>query len=373
MLARQLGCLPRTACTPSICPQLIRPVANQFRTYALSRFENKRIGRTRPELQPRTRKSSYPEIDGKLFDHAERVSTSDHEDSPLWEASQRPPASNPEEGLKTLLMDNEVLIVERQIEMLNIFVGFEQANRYIITNEQDQTLGYIAEEPRGFLSMFSRQMFRTHRPFRAVVMDQAGSPILWLRRPFSWINSRMFVQRLQDYGTYTPEGEPVLDTFAEVQQRWHLWRRRYDLFLRKQETQRILSLASDPQPEPEIEGETFYQFAEIDEGLWAWDFSLKDGRGEEIASVNRSWGGLGREIFTDTGRYYIRFTPQPRLDIDSPNPGPVAPVVIRNLTLEERALVLAMAVNVDFDYFSRHSHGHGVGFLHMGSWGDWSE
>jgi hypothetical protein len=42
----------------------------------------------------------------------------------------------------------------------------------------------------------------------------------------------MFVQKLLDNKDYTPEGEPVLDTFAEVQQRWHLWRRRYDLFLR---------------------------------------------------------------------------------------------------------------------------------------------
>lgn len=156
--------------------------------------------------------------------------------------------------------------------MLNVFAGFEQSNRYsisknyylllyniliglmivLIGNEHEEILGYIAEEPKGLLSMFSRQLFRTHRPFRALVMDSAGSPILWvscsgfsrmtsssdslpeiqLRRPFAWINSRMFVQRLRNYREYDISGEPVLDTFAEVQQRWHLWRRRYDLFLR---------------------------------------------------------------------------------------------------------------------------------------------
>ena len=41
----------------------------------------------------------------------------------------------------------------------------------------------------------------------------------------------MYVQRLKDWHEYAPTGEPVLDTFAEAQQRWHLWRRRYDLFL----------------------------------------------------------------------------------------------------------------------------------------------
>lgn len=42
----------------------------------------------------------------------------------------------------------------------------------------------------------------------------------------------MLVSRLKDLHEYTVDKEPVLDSFAEVQQRWHLWRRRYDLFLR---------------------------------------------------------------------------------------------------------------------------------------------
>jgi hypothetical protein len=50
-----------------------------------------------------------------------------------------------------------------------------------LENEAGEPLGYIAEEPRGFLSMFARQIFRTHRPFRALVMDLHGSPILWVR------------------------------------------------------------------------------------------------------------------------------------------------------------------------------------------------
>ena len=82
-------------------------------------------------------------------------------------------------------------------------------------------------------------------------MDREGTPVLWvlnillsrfydgaahsafqIRRPFAWINSRMYVQSLKDWREYASTGEPVLDTFAEAQQRWHLWRRRYDLFLR---------------------------------------------------------------------------------------------------------------------------------------------
>ena len=103
----------------------------------------------------------------------------------------------------------------------------------------------------------------------------------------------MYVQRLKDFNEYTPEGSPVLDTFAEVQQRWHLWRRRYDLFLR-QDSRRILSLADEPQPEPEPN--MFSQFARIDDGFLAWNFTLRDGDGQPIANVNRAFRGFGREV-----------------------------------------------------------------------------
>jgi hypothetical protein len=104
----------------------------------------------------------------------------------------------------------------------------------------------------------------------------------------------MFVQRLKDLSDRTPvEDEPVLDTFAEVQQRWHLWRRRYDLFIRRG-PKRILSLVSDPQPEPETE--SYHQIAKIDEPFLAWDFTLKDAHGRDIAGVSRAFRGIGREV-----------------------------------------------------------------------------
>jgi len=55
---------------------------------------------------------------------------------------------------------------------------------------------------------------------------------LQVRRPFAWINSRMHVQRLKDQSEYIHDAEASLETFGEVQQIWHPWRRRYDLFLR---------------------------------------------------------------------------------------------------------------------------------------------
>jgi len=116
----------------------------------------------------------------------------------------------------------------------------------------------------------------------------------------------MFVQRLKDLSDReTAADEPVLDAFAEVQQRWHLWRRRYDLFIRHG-PRRILSLVSDPQPEPEPE--SYHQMAKIDEPFLAWDFVLRGAQGKEVASVSRAFRGFGREVCRAASRLIRKLT-----------------------------------------------------------------
>ncbi|KAG1836224.1 Scramblase-domain-containing protein [Suillus subalutaceus] len=318
----------RSLTNPNPCFALLHHTQSFQRGYALSRFPDRRtgFGRTPSSGRKPTQGTVPSEDETSRFTYEEQSSA---HDSQLWDTSQRMPSSNPEEA-----------------------------------NEAGEPLGYIAEEPRGILSMFARQIFRTHRPFRALVMDLHGSPILWIRRPFAWINSRMFVQRLKDLHEYTPEGEPVLDTFAEVQQEWHLWRRRYHLFLRDQ-PRRILSTTSEPQPEPPTD--SFTQFAKIDEGLWAWHFNMLDARGTPIASVNRAFRGFGREV-----RQYVVTFDATRPDGSDSNQTPQQPTVIRNLTLDERAVNISWLfhLNIDYDYFSRHSEGHGLGFPMLWSSGE---
>lgn len=93
-------------------------------------------------------------------------------------------------------MENETLVIERELEMLNIFIGFEQCNKYAIStwlilpkpcapcslvldNLNGDAVGYITEEPGSFLASFGRQLLGTHRPFRALIMDLEGTPLLW--------------------------------------------------------------------------------------------------------------------------------------------------------------------------------------------------
>ncbi|KZS99130.1 Scramblase-domain-containing protein [Sistotremastrum niveocremeum HHB9708] len=337
-------------------PPSLRPIFN--RTFAWSRHPDRtERSRLRPRSEPRRRVLARSPQDSEKTDQDDpQISNSE-----VWQEASVRPIRNAGDSLRYLLQ-NDHLVVTRQIEMLNIFAGFEQANRYAINDIEGQPMGYIVEEHRGILSMFSRQLFRTHRPFNAVVMDLEGEPILWIRRPFAWINSRMYVQRsliddTRGVGLQELEQAPTLDTFGEVQQRWHMWRRRYDLFLR-QDQETIVSSVTEKQPEPSQE--EFNQVAIVDEGLFAWDFTLLNGQGQELASISRSFRGFGRELFTDTGQYGIRF------GRENPEETSVS------LTLEERALTLALAVNIDVDYFSRHSSGHHMG-MGWGLFGDWGE
>ncbi|KAH7107774.1 Scramblase-domain-containing protein [Auriculariales sp. MPI-PUGE-AT-0066] len=266
------------------------------------------------------------------------------EDPPVWSGEVLPPTRDAKRSLARLLSHNQ-LIITRQIEMLNIFLGFEQSNKYAINTADGQVVGYILEEPRGILSTLSRQLFRTHRPFRALVLDPDGAPILWLRRPFAWINSRLFVQHQAldaEPDTLRQQGEETLESFGVVQQRFHLWRRRYELYLKNS------SLATHAQA-----GDSYQQFGQVDAGFLAWTFPVVDETTQEMACVDRNWRGLGREFFTDAGQYALSFEPRPDQD------GRVVP--LRELDIQERALILALSVTCDFDYFSRHSEGGGGG------------
>ncbi|KAI9485527.1 MAG: Scramblase-domain-containing protein [Benjaminiella poitrasii] len=210
------------------------------------------------------------------------------------------------------LLTQSAVVVGRELEMMNVFLGYEQANRYRIMDPQGTPLGYIAEE-EGFGKSISRQLLRTHRKMNATILNPEGQVIFKIVRPYSLINSRIFI--------YTAEDELI----GEVQQRWHLMRRKYDLFIGNK------------------------QFATIDTPFLGWDFTLQDERGGALGNVSRNFVGFAREIFTDSGEYVLRMD---AVDGNS-----------RGMTLDERAVTLACAISIDFDYFSRHSTHGGGGFL----------
>ena len=78
----------------------------------------------------------------------------------------------------TSLLANSGLVVQRQIEMMNLFLGFEQANRYVIMDPHGNHVGYMAEHDGGFGKVMGRQWLRTHRAFTTHVFDRQQKEVL---------------------------------------------------------------------------------------------------------------------------------------------------------------------------------------------------
>ncbi|KAH8731988.1 Scramblase-domain-containing protein [Phaeosphaeriaceae sp. PMI808] len=295
------------------------------------------------------------------------------------------------------LLDNSTLIIQRQLEMMNVLMGFEQANRYVIMDPHGNHIGYLAEQEHGIGNAMARQMLKTHRSFTTHVFDKDEKEVLRFHRPFSWINSNIRVYDAvgQSGGSYTSSaalqgksaGSIVNQTSTNVssvaltdmriigsaEQEWAPLRRKYNMFLARNlddasaipNTPQISSgdlPLSQSKTVAVVEGDArqvgMLQFARVDEPFLSWDFSLKSEDNRLIGSVNRNFAGFAREIFTDTGVYALRMD---SAGVETEQPGPVS-----GMTLDQRAVMLATAVSIDFDYFSRHSSS-GVG----GMWPMW--
>lgn len=76
------------------------------------------------------------------------------------------------------ILDNSSIVVHRQIEMMNLIVGFEQANKYVINDAHGNVIGFLAEQEHGLGNALARQTFRTHRSFTTHVFDRHEKEVL---------------------------------------------------------------------------------------------------------------------------------------------------------------------------------------------------
>lgn len=176
------------------------------------------------------------------------------------------------------LLSVSALVVARQIEMMNLFLGYEQANKYQLLSPEGTVLGFLMEEELGIASSIKRQLLKTRRAFKATVLDTEGNTILvvrspshavatmltiaQIRRPFAFINSRITISSPGASGLETEE-----QVIGEGQQEWALIRRKMNHFVKR-------------------DGE-FEQFGVTDSGFLAWDFDIKNEQGEVMGSINR--------------------------------------------------------------------------------------
>jgi uncharacterized protein YxjI len=200
------------------------------------------------------------------------------------------------ELLAVVQQSNEVMVVQRR-EIAELF-GFETRNKYAIEANGRQ-VGFAAEQGKGGLAFLARMFVGHWRTFEIHFFDEMRQLVLRALHPF-----RFFFQRLE---VSRADGRPL----GALQQRFAVFSKRFDVV---DGSEQVILTVSSP--------------------IWRpWTFTFER-HGTELARVEKKWGGLLREGFTDGDRFRIAFQPS-------------------QLTLEERSLVLAAALFIDLQYFER--------------------
>jgi uncharacterized protein YxjI len=192
---------------------------------------------------------------------------------------------------------HDSLVVVQRRELVEL-LGFETRNQYEVRDRDGAVLGYAVERAKGVLGALLRFVLGHWRRFDIDILDAERRPLFRAHHPF-----RFFFQRLE---LFDAADKPL----GALQQRFALLSKRFDLL----DAQGNLAL-------------------EMRSGLFRiWTFPLFRA-GTEVARIEKKWGGVLREAFTDADTFATTFTPAVRSG--------------------ERALILAAAIFVDLQYFEK--------------------
>lgn len=194
--------------------------------------------------------------------------------------------------------------IRQRTEACELF-GYEGANKYDVFDRAGQRILFAAERSGGFWDGVTRQLTgHGPRSFAIDVVDNYGRPILYLNHPPRWFLKRIEV--MSGHGR-------LVGVFEQC----------FTIFDKK-------LVVND------AHGRTRFV---MDSSIFTpWDFAfLRAGSNQRVAYIQKTWGGLGREIFTDADAFDLRFE-SPSLDAD------------------ERALLLAATIFIDLAWFEENAN-----------------
>ena len=176
-----------------------------------------------------------------------------------------PPPPVPGHGTGPSLYEQPVLLVNQKTKLI------ELTNEYAVLDGEGRQIGAVVQVGQSGLKKAVRLLsdldqFLTHT---LEVRDSRG-PVLVLTRPAKFVKSRVVVQR--------PDGAPM----GEIVQANVFGRIRFDL-------------VADGTVVGAIQAQNWR----------AWDFSITDAAGVEVARITKKWEGLARTMFTTADRYVV--------------------------------------------------------------------
>lgn len=170
------------------------------------------------------------------------------------------------------LLSYERLIVNQKAKLI------ELTNEYKIRDENGNDIGIIRQEGQSKARKALRLLSNIDSmlPTRLSVYDTGGQKVAGLHRGFTWWRSKLDVV------------DGAGNTVGRLAQRNLFGKVRFD-----------------------IEGVGGMPLGQLRAENWrAWNFTITDTSGAEVARVTKKWAGLGKELFTTADNYVIELTPR---------------------------------------------------------------
>jgi hypothetical protein len=200
--------------------------------------------------------------------------------------------------MREIIQTTSTIFVKQKKEMAELF-GFESRNKYSIETEQGQFIAYVVEDGEGFGATISRQLLGHWRKFNIKFLGQQGEVLFDAHHPF-----RFYFQRIE---LRAATGEFI----GVLEKKFSIFHKTFDVF---DNTGKLLFTMSSP----------FWR-------IWTFPF-LKEG--QQVAVINKKWGGLIKETFLDADSFRVAF--------ESPS-----------LSINEKLLIVTAGIFVDLLYFER--------------------
>lgn len=169
------------------------------------------------------------------------------------------------------LFTEQILIVNQKAKL------FERKAEYSVFNQHGHKVGGVRQFG---ISMSRIVVGRENETKRLQIVDADGHPILTLTRPATVLKSKVTVMR-QDG---TPVGQIVQENFGLMAS---MLSGRFNIRFRIESAGVMLGT--------------------INAESWrAWDFSIQDSQGSEIARITKTWAGFSKEMFTKADNYVLQ-------------------------------------------------------------------
>lgn len=192
------------------------------------------------------------------------------------------------------------IIVKQKFEGFEL-LGYETRNKYALLDENENQIGFAAEQGKGFFGFLLRQVLGHWRKFDVHFFDQNKQEFMIAHHPF-----RFFFQRFE---IRDMSGKEI----GALQQRFSILSKKFDV--------------------EDANGNVLLEMKSPIWKIWTFPFYYQ---GQEVARVEKKWTGLLAEAFTDKDTFSVNFGKD-------------------DLSNEEKMVILATSVFVDLQYFEKKS------------------